>query len=141
MLDVYPGMTVGVWQHRPWSLGTVTARSADPFADPIIQPNYLDDERDRAVLLSGMRTARRLLQTPELARFEPKESLPGPEVRSDDEMLDFARRYGELHAAAVGRHGVRLPVSAALTNSASESMSGSMIHHGSPAGAGAGWHR
>ena len=107
MLDVYPGMTVGVWQHRPWSLGTVTARSPDPLADPVIQPNYLADERDRAVLLSGMRTARRLLQTPQLARFDPVESLPGAQVRSDDELLDFARRYGvsSYHVNGTARMG------------------------------------
>ena len=94
VLDTYPGMTCGVWQHRPHSAGVVEARSADPFADPLVQPNYLADERDRAVLIGGMRLARRLLQTPELARFVRGESLPGPQVQSDDELLDFARRYG-----------------------------------------------
>ena len=41
--DNYPGMTCGVWQHRPESTGFVRARSSDPFQDPIIQPNYLKD--------------------------------------------------------------------------------------------------
>ena len=94
MLDTYPGMTCGVWPHRPESRGTVQARSADVFADPLVQPNYLSDERDRATLLGGMRIARQLLNTPELAPIATKESLPGPQVQSDDEMLDFARRYG-----------------------------------------------
>ena len=38
MLDDYPGMTCGVWRHRPESVGYVRARSADPFEDPVIQP-------------------------------------------------------------------------------------------------------
>ena len=50
LLDDYPGMTCGVWQHRPESTGYVRARSADPFEDPIIQPNYLADPMDRRVL-------------------------------------------------------------------------------------------
>jgi choline dehydrogenase len=107
MLDVYPGMTCGVWQHRPHSAGTVEARSADPFADPVIQPNYLEDERDREVLLAGMRMSRRLLQTPELARFSPTESLPGAKVNSDDELLDFARRFAvsSYHVNGTARMG------------------------------------
>ena len=62
-------MTCGVWQHRPESIGYVRARSADPFEDPIIQPNYLSDPMDRRVLLGGMQLARRLLHTPELAHY------------------------------------------------------------------------
>ena len=107
MLDTYPGMTCGVWQHRPDSVGTVQARSADPLADPLIQPNYLAAERDREVLVSGMRLARRLLQTPELARYARAESLPGAQVQSDDELLDFARRYGvsSYHVNGTARMG------------------------------------
>ena len=53
LLDDFPGMTAGVWQHRPESIGYVRARSADPFENPIIQPNYLADPIDRRVLLGG----------------------------------------------------------------------------------------
>lgn len=107
MLDTYPGMTCGVWPHRPYSRGSVRARSADVFADPLVQPNYLSDERDSAMLLGGMRLARQLLQTPELASVATAESLPGPQVQSDDEMLDFARRYGvsSYHVNGTARMG------------------------------------
>jgi choline dehydrogenase len=107
MLDAFPGMTCGVWQHRPDSKGTVEARSADPFAEPVIQPNYLQDERDQRTLLGGIRLARRLLQTPELAQFARAESLPGLKIQSDDELLDFARRYGvsSYHLNGTARMG------------------------------------
>ncbi len=107
MLDTYPGMTCGVWQHRPHSVGTVQARSSDPLADPLIRPNYLADERDRRVLIDGMRLARRLLGTPQLSRFVLRESLPGAQVRSDDELLDFARRYAvsSYHVNGTARMG------------------------------------
>lgn len=94
MLDKYPGITAGVWQHRPESLGHVRVQSGDPFADPIIQPNYLQHENDRRVLIDGARLARKLLQTPELAPYVEQETLPGVAIDSDDELLDFARRYG-----------------------------------------------
>ena len=34
LLDNIPGMTGGIWQHRPESTGYVRAQSADPFVDP-----------------------------------------------------------------------------------------------------------
>ena len=94
MLDNYPGMTCGVWRHRPDSRGYVRLRSADAFEDPVIQPNYLQDPRDQQGLVDCVRLARRLLQSPALAQFVDSETLPGPAAQSDAELLDFARRYG-----------------------------------------------
>jgi choline dehydrogenase len=102
MLDDYPGMTRGVWQHRPESIGYVHARSADPFDDPIIQPNYLSDPMDRRVLVAGMKLARGLLHTPELARYFDGDVLPGPEVQNDDEFLGYARQYGSTAYHLIG---------------------------------------
>lgn len=94
MLDEYPGMTCGVWQHRPHSRGHVRLQSPDPRVAPLIQPNYLEDERDRDVLLGGMKLARQLLMTSALSRYVQVETLPGAQVQRDDELLDFARQYG-----------------------------------------------
>ncbi|RJG03066.1 GMC family oxidoreductase [Noviherbaspirillum sedimenti] len=107
MLDSFPGMTAGVWQHRPDSRGYVHARSADVFADPLIQANYLQDPRDREVLVNGIRLARRLLQSPALAQYAECEALPGPDKVGDDELLDFARRYGvsSYHLNGTARMG------------------------------------
>ncbi|MBV9116549.1 MAG: GMC family oxidoreductase N-terminal domain-containing protein [Acetobacteraceae bacterium] len=102
LLDDFPGMTVGVWQHRPESVGYVRARSTDPFEDPAIQPNYLADPMDRRVLLAGIRLARRLLRTPALAQYFDHETLPGDRVQGDDELLDFARQYGSTAYHLVG---------------------------------------
>jgi choline dehydrogenase len=107
LLDNYPGMTCGVWQHRPRSVGYVRARSADPAEAPIVQPNYLQDPYDQGVLLSGLRIARGLLQTPELAQFFEAETLPRNGVTSDDELLDYARRLGVscYHVMGTARMG------------------------------------
>jgi choline dehydrogenase len=102
LLDNFPGMTAGVWQHRPESSGYVRARSLDPFENPAIQPNYLAHPADRQVLLAGMKLARRLLRTPELAQYYDCEELPGHAVQSDDELLDYARRYGSTAYHLVG---------------------------------------
>jgi choline dehydrogenase len=107
VLDDYPGMTAGAWQHRPESTGWVRARSADVFEDPEIQPNYLSDPMDRRVHLAGIRWIRRLLSTPELAPFVERETIPGPDVQSDDELMDFARRNGvtTYHLIGTARMG------------------------------------
>jgi choline dehydrogenase len=107
VLDQFPGMTCGVWQHRPFSIGHVRARSLNPFDNPIVQPNFLTDERDQQVLIGGMKLARRLLRTPALAPYFAEEMLPGPGVTTDDELLDFARSYGAscYHVMGTARMG------------------------------------
>ena len=102
LLDDYPGMTCGVWQHRPESIGYVRARSTDPFTDPVIQPNYLRDPMDRRVLVRGMRLARRLLHTQALAPYFDRDELPAAGVETDDEWLDYARQYGSTAYHLIG---------------------------------------
>lgn len=93
-LDTYPGMTCGAWQMRPESTGYVRIRSADPYEPPIIQPNYLAAENDRAVLLKAIRAARQILATPELAPYYDTEMMPGAGKTSDADLMEFARNYG-----------------------------------------------
>ena len=89
-LEDEPGMTVASWQQRPESRGYVRIRSADPFAQPIIQTNYLTAELDRRVIVAGMKLARRLLASAPLAPYYAYEDFPGPKVQSDDELLAAA---------------------------------------------------
>jgi choline dehydrogenase len=93
-LEQEPGMTVACWQQRPESSGYVHARSADPFDPPIIQPNYLVEEFDRRVLLSGMKLARKLLASKPLQPYYEREDFPGPLVQSDDELMGAAIERG-----------------------------------------------
>jgi choline dehydrogenase len=106
-LEREPGMTVAAWQQRPESRGYVRLRSADPFDAPIIQPNYLDLESDRRVLLAGMRLARRLLKSRQLAPYYLREDFPGPEVETDDEFLEAAKKRGTttFHPSGTCRMG------------------------------------
>jgi choline dehydrogenase len=109
MLDAYPGMTCGVWQHRPYSKGFVHLRTPDPFDDPVIQPHYLVDPRDQQVLLKGIRLARRLLHAPQLASYMEAETLPGCAIVGDDELLQYAREYGvsSYHVNGTARMGLK----------------------------------
>ncbi|MDX3977411.1 GMC family oxidoreductase [Shinella sp.] len=109
LLDKHPGLTLGVWQERPESLGHVRVKSGDVFQAPSIQPNYLTDERDQKTLLGGMRIARSLFRAAPLARYVEAETAPPPDVESDDELLAFAREKGTTvyHMIGTARMGPR----------------------------------
>ena len=83
------------------------ARSADPFAPPLINPNYLAEETDRRVLLAAMKLARRLLRSRPLEPYFEREDYPGPNVQTDDELLAVARERGTttFHPAGTCRMG------------------------------------
>jgi choline dehydrogenase len=93
-LEDLPGMTVTSWQQRPESRGYVRIRSADPFAPPIIQTNYLTAELDRRVIVAGMKLARRLLKSEPLKPYYDYEDFPGPDVQTDEEFLHAATKRG-----------------------------------------------
>ncbi|MBV9861325.1 MAG: GMC family oxidoreductase N-terminal domain-containing protein [Alphaproteobacteria bacterium] len=106
-LDDTPGITAGMWQMRPLSRGYVEARSARPEEAPAINPRYLSEETDRRAMIGGLRMVRRLFGAPALARYVVAETLPGPDVETDDELLDYARQYGStvFHATCTCKMG------------------------------------
>ena len=93
-LEETPGLSAGAWQMRPLSRGYVEAKSNRPGDAPAINPRYLSEESDRRAIIGGLRLARRLFAAPALQRFVREESLPGAQIQTDDELLDYARRNG-----------------------------------------------
>jgi choline dehydrogenase len=93
-LEETPGLSAGAWQMRPLSRGYVEARSNRPGDMPAINPRYLSEEPDRRAIIGGLRLARRIFAAPALKPFVREETLPGLQVQSDDELLDYARRNG-----------------------------------------------
>ena len=91
----WSGCTFSVCQLRPESRGKVEIKTADPFAPPSMQPNYLSTERDRRCAVEGIKFARRLAATRALVPYISEEHRPGRDARSDDDLLAFARQYGQ----------------------------------------------
>ena len=102
VLDDFPGMTCGIWQHRPASRGSIHMASTDPEVQPTIRPNYLGDRIDQETIVGGLQKARELFGQPALAKYVDAETVPGPDVRTDDELLDFARRTGSTVFHPIG---------------------------------------
>lgn len=101
-LDTAPGMTLGVYPLRPQSSGSVHIGSADPLAAPVIRTRFLADEGDGARLVAGMRIARRIVGDPSFDAYRAFELVPGQDVRTDDELLDYARAHGDTSYHPVG---------------------------------------
>ena len=80
---------------RPLSRGTVTLRSADPYAAPLIDPNYFSDPYDRRTLIAGLRLAREILGQPAFRPYYAAEKSPGPEATSDAALEAHIRAHGE----------------------------------------------
>jgi choline dehydrogenase len=91
VLEEKPGLSAGAWQMRPLSRGYVEAKSNRPGDAPAINPRYLSEESDRPAIIGGLRFARRMFAAPPLNQFVCEETLPGKDVQTDDELLDYAR--------------------------------------------------
>jgi len=93
-LHRFPAITVSACNLRPTSRGDVRIPSADPFAKPVIAPNYLSTEEDQQVAADAIRVTRRLMRQPAMAPYTPEEFLPGPTVGDDDAAL--AKAAGDI---------------------------------------------
>ena len=91
-LHRFPGFTASVCQLRPESRGTIHIKSGDPFAAPAIRANYLSEEIDQRTMVDGLKVLRTILEAPALEAYREAELDPGPDVRSDADLLDFCRR-------------------------------------------------
>src|SRR5690606_21698316 len=87
---------------RPESNGSIHIKSADPLADPAINYRVLATEADRRILVAAVQQARRIAGQAPLAQAIKAELLPGEDVQSADEIIDYARRTGGTTFHPVG---------------------------------------
>lgn len=89
------GFTLGPTLVRPYSVGELRLRSGNPLDAPSIKANYLSEERDMEVLLTGLKLARELISLAPFDKYRSKETAPGKDIQSDDDLRKYIRR--ELH--------------------------------------------
>jgi choline dehydrogenase len=77
---------------------------ADP---PAILANYLDTETDRVANIAGIKLIRNIMSQPAMAPYVASESLPGPDVRTDEQILAYVRANGSsiYHPTCTARMG------------------------------------
>ena len=83
--------SVMVMQLHPESRGTVSLRSADPAAAPVIDLNLLSAPRDFADLRGGIAAVRRIFAQPPLSGMVSREIAPGLAASDDAALDDFIR--------------------------------------------------
>ncbi|GAA0897245.1 choline dehydrogenase [Pseudonocardia zijingensis] len=99
-------MHVGVM--RSEARGSVKIASPIPAVHPKILVNFLSDPKDRPRWINALQRARHLLGQPAFRDLDGGETLPGPGVRSDEEIMAWVRRTGRVGyhpacTAAMGR--------------------------------------
>lgn len=93
---------------RPTSRGRITLRSADPDVHPHIVFNYMETEEDRRDLVDAIKRTREIGLQPAWDNIRGEEVFPGPDVRTDSEILAFlkATLATEYHPCCTCRMGV-----------------------------------
>jgi len=93
-LHPFPAFTATACNLRPESRGYVRLTSADPFAAPAIQPNYLATLADQRVAVDAIRLTRRIvLESRAYTPYRPTEFRPGPAYATD---ADLVRAAGDI---------------------------------------------
>ncbi|MBL8557108.1 MAG: choline dehydrogenase [Hyphomonadaceae bacterium] len=102
------GFTIHACQLRPESLGTIALKSADPFAEPAIDPNYLATELDLRTMREAVKISRDVANQKPLDFLRGEEIRPGKEVRTDAEIDAWIRATAETiyHPVGTCRMGV-----------------------------------
>ncbi|HTV99703.1 MAG TPA: choline dehydrogenase [Streptosporangiaceae bacterium] len=89
------------------SRGSVRITSADPSVHPALRFNYLSTPTDRAEWAEAIGVARSILNQPAFDAYNGGELSPGPDVATDEQILDWVRRDAEtaLHPSCTCKMG------------------------------------
>jgi choline dehydrogenase len=88
--------------------GKLWITSADPMAPPSFVFNYLSTDQDKREWVEAIRKTREILDQPAFAPYSAGEISPGPEVETDEQILDWVRKDGETayHPSCTARMGI-----------------------------------
>ncbi|WP_454882492.1 GMC family oxidoreductase [Sphingomonas oryzagri] len=106
-IDSFPGLTILGYFTRPESQGELRIQSADPDVKPYIDANHFSAEIDRVSAVSLFHSLRRLGAAPALAKWIVRETLPGPSIRTDEDILAHLTSLGgtSFHICGTARMG------------------------------------
>lgn len=96
--DPFQGLSLGLSNCRPTSRGSITIRTPDPMQHPKIVANAFSTDHDVQEMLLAVKFLRTIAAQPSFARWIAEELRPGPEVVTDEAMIDdFRRRSGTVY--------------------------------------------
>jgi choline dehydrogenase-like flavoprotein len=86
-----PGVTFELVVLQPKSRGWVRLADSNPTSMPLINPNFVGDERDLKAAVESVRAIRKVMAQPSLADVIVEELEPGPNLQSDAEIGDWVK--------------------------------------------------
>ncbi len=87
---------------RPESRGEVKLASPEHAKKPILKGSYLSEEADLAFFLRTLRQGRNIASQPAFIPYSSGELMPGPTVKTDDELTDYIRSHAATCHHQVG---------------------------------------
>lgn len=96
------GFSCHVCNLRPKSRGRVFLRSADPMAEPAIDPKYLSDHDDLDLTIRGAKITRDIMEAPALARYRQSELFGIHDDMNDEEWARHIRARADTIYHPVG---------------------------------------
>ncbi|MEJ7162643.1 GMC oxidoreductase, partial [Staphylococcus epidermidis] len=73
------------------SRGSLKIKSKDPFEHPDFVFNYLSTKEDEREWIEAIKVARNILSQPALKPFDAGEISPGPDVQTDEEIIEWVK--------------------------------------------------
>jgi choline dehydrogenase len=109
-LDVPDTYLIGVSPIQPHSRGTVRLAGPDTDTPPLVDPNYLRDDRDMQTMVKGFRIAREIGAAKALDAWRLEEVAPGPAADNDEAVRKFVQAtttsyYHPAGTCAIGESG------------------------------------
>jgi choline dehydrogenase len=106
-VDPFSGFTISICQLRPTSRGTIALANAEATEKPLVQPNFLDTEFDRQVMLEAAQLGRTVSRQPALAGLVAAEEQPGASCTDPGALLEYIRAtaFGVHHPVGTCRMG------------------------------------
>ena len=86
---------------RPHSRGSVGLQSRDPLDAPLIDPAFLSDDRDTALMVEGVKKLRTIMQAPALQAYRGKEIYTA-DIQTDAQWEGYIRERADTIYHPVG---------------------------------------
>ena len=86
---------------RPHSRGSVGLQSRDPLDAPLIDPAFLSDDRDTALMVEGVKKLRTIMQAPALQAYRGKEIYTA-DIQTDAQWETYIRQRADTIYHPVG---------------------------------------
>ncbi len=89
------------------SRGSCKVTSDDPAVKPALRFNYLSTPTDRREWVEAIQATRKIFSQPAFDDYDAGELSPGPDVQTDEEILDWVARDAEtaLHPSCTAKMG------------------------------------